>query len=187
MSFFTVKVRICGSFPSADALRAEPFATQQATDPFIGDRGQQLALPAVLGQLGNRPHRKGQAALGRVGQGHIHQFAELFGAQDRRTPLGVGYLLEAGKAAVIEAMDPIIGNSEMTADAFGSLLQPEPTVYLVDDSVALMHANRKRQIPELGPQHALLGGRKRSQRNSTSHPGSLQDTRIACVRLYKLE
>jgi hypothetical protein len=29
--------------------------------------GQQLALPTVLGQLGNRPNRKGQAALSRVG------------------------------------------------------------------------------------------------------------------------
>jgi hypothetical protein len=172
--FFTVEGRIGGSLPSADALRAEPFATQQATNPFVGDRRQQLALPTVLGQFGNRPNREGQAALGRVGQGHIDQFPELFGAEDRGTPLGVGYLLEAGKATLIEPMDPVIGDGEMAADTLGRLLQPEPTAHLIDDAVALMHANRQRQIPELGPQHALFGARKRSQRNSTSHPGSLR-------------
>jgi hypothetical protein len=34
-------------------LRAEPFATRQATDPFINDRMQRLAPPAIFGQFGS--------------------------------------------------------------------------------------------------------------------------------------
>jgi hypothetical protein len=56
MRFFTVAGRISGRFPSAGALLAEPFATQQATDSFISfisDRRQRLAMPAVFRQFGS--------------------------------------------------------------------------------------------------------------------------------------
>ena len=72
---------------------------------------------------------------------------------------------------MIEAMDPIVGGREMAADAFGSFLQPEPAAHLVDDAIALMHADGQRQIPELGSQDMLFGPRKQSQTNPVSHPG----------------
>ena len=62
--FFLVEVGIGGGLPGTDSLRGETLAPQQSPDPLVADRRQQLAVAAVLGQFGDRPHRKRQPALG---------------------------------------------------------------------------------------------------------------------------
>ena len=46
MRFLTVEGRIGGGFLGAYALGAEPLPPQQAADPFVGHRGQQLSPSA---------------------------------------------------------------------------------------------------------------------------------------------
>jgi hypothetical protein len=151
MRFFTIKGRIGGGFPGAHALRAEPFAAQQAADPFVGHRGKQFASPAILGELGDRPNRERQTTLGRTGQGYIHQFPELLGAEDRRPSSRIGNLFEAGEPTLIEAAHPVIGHREMAADSFGHLHEPISPAHQIDDAVTLVDAGGQGQVAKLGP------------------------------------
>ena len=68
-----------GGLPRPHALGGEPFAAQEPADPLIRDRRQEPALPTKLRELGHRPGRERETALGRTGEGHVHQFAQLLG------------------------------------------------------------------------------------------------------------
>jgi len=83
-------------------------------------------------------------------------------------------------------VDPVIGDGEVAAYAFGGFRQTESSLDLVDDSVPLVDTDRKSQVPELGSQNALFSSRERPEFQMSSHP-VLPGDRIAHISLYKLE
>lgn len=171
MRFFTVEVRIVGSLPSSNALRGQAFPAQQAANPLIGNRRKQTALSAIFGQFGHRPIGEGQASILGIGQGHVHQLAQLFGPQNRWPPPGITDLLEAGEPALVEAMNPIVNHGEVATDPIRRIQQRVAALHLIDNPVALMDAGGEGKIMNLFPQRPCFAAGQRTQGQLFRHTG----------------
>src|SRR5437899_11650340 len=81
-----------------------------------------LSGPGIsVGSLGTVQLEKGNPRSAGPATAISINSRDLGAGDDKRPPLGIGPLLERGKAAVVEAMDPLVHHCRVAADAVGDL------------------------------------------------------------------
>jgi hypothetical protein len=114
-------------------------------------------LATVFGELGHGPIGERKASLGGARQSDLDEFAELFGLQNRRSPLWVGDLLKRFESAFVEPTDPVVCHGEVAADPIGDFDHWVAVEHFVDNSVSLVDPSRQRQVSELFMQDVPFG------------------------------
>jgi hypothetical protein len=148
-------------------LIGDTFAPQQPSYPLVCDGRDESLLQAICLELTHRPLRERQAEVFGTAQRDANEGSHRLAIDDDRPAGMIGLLLKAGEAAVVEAMDPVLGFAVAAAHCTRRCRRRHPVAHQVDDAVALVDLGRQALLAE-----SLLQGRgltfgQRSQNNSS--------------------
>src|SRR5687767_3259636 len=106
---------------------------------------------------------EGQAEFLGTGERHLDQSEHLVPIHDWNRPPRIVWPLEAGEAALLESVCPVVDGSRRAADTIRHLCRAATSGELSDNPVTLVDARRQRPVGHFGLQSLVLAAEQGSK------------------------